>query len=59
VNCEESRDLTGRALPGCKEFSLKLSGKLDPGIERDRDRLVVEACARLGIQLGPEDDLWA
>lgn len=59
VNCEENRDLTGRSLPGCKEFSLKLSGNLDPGIDRDRDRLVVEACARLGIRLGPEDDLWA
>ncbi|MGM0517854.1 MAG: hypothetical protein ACQER6_09665 [Pseudomonadota bacterium] len=57
LNCEQNKDLTGRSLPGCKEFTLHLGGytEPDPEKESDRARLVYAACERLGVRLGKED----
>lgn len=55
LNCEDERDLIGRALPGCKEFNLNLNKIIDPDNKVDRQRFISIFCEKLNITLGRED----
>ncbi|MFP3979141.1 hypothetical protein [Marinobacter sp. KMM 10035] len=51
VNCEDSRDLTNRALPGAKELAIGRTRKWDPKVDIDRINLVDQALKCLRISM--------
>jgi hypothetical protein len=57
INCEDERDLTGRGLPGCKEFALDrfAISNFDPDREEDRQRFIGAFCDVCNIALGRGD----
>lgn len=55
LNCEDERDLTNRALPGCRELNLQRQRPLDPAQELDRQALIDCAMRTLGIEFAPLD----
>lgn len=55
VNCEDSRDLTNRALPGSRELTLTPLRALDPAEELDRQTLIRRAMEIFGIEFATPD----